>query len=543
MPQARWHALLVVAVTLLVYCPAVMNEFVMWDDNAIFQNARYNPATVQKIGWYWYHTEDWEYLPLTRTLWGALAPLARVSVPGEMGATLNASIYHACSLCVHAGAALAAYWLLLQIVGRPWPATAGALLFALHPVQVESVAWASGLKDVLFGCFAILATACYVRWTRTRERGGWAAIFYLLGIVCLLASIFSKSTGVVTTGVAVLVGWQACRRPLKTVLVELSPWLAISICFGALARYWMPTYAGVPLWQRPFVMGDAAAFYLYKLLWPAWLAVDYGRIPGVVMSHGWGYAIWVAPVALAAILWRIRREHRLLAVGGLLTLGTALPTLGITPHLFQIYSTTADHYLYLPMLGVALAGAAICMRMPARTGALVAAVVLTALGLRSAMQTSHWQNNHDFWRHALAVNRQSFAAHTALADIALAAGQRQEARRLLLEAFAINPDFYQANQRLTVMDFAAGDLDGATDHFYRAMKIVEGWPPGHQMDLGAQYEEFGRAMMQANRPGQAVRAYQASLRHRPGHASTLAALKKAMAAAATRPASTDPAGK
>ncbi|MFI5381473.1 MAG: hypothetical protein ACHRHE_19415, partial [Tepidisphaerales bacterium] len=475
MPPSRGPIWLVAILTLLVYAPALTNEFVSWDDGqTIYSNPRLNPATVGKNLWYWSHPENGEYLPLTRTVWALLTPIARVTQPDDRGITLNPWIYHGASLIVHTVSALLVYLILVRVLRRPpaadtpcsrqavapaaprqgklrhaveptppriWPAAAGALLFAIHPLQVEAVAWASGLKDLLFGLFALAAILAYLHyasdykwWTglrNGREHGphpgplpegeGARRLFYLLGLLALLASMLSKPMGVITPLPAALLGWRLCHRPLRQVMRELAPWFALSVIFGLLARHWMPATA-IPttaLWTRPLIAADSLAFYLFKLAWPVNLAIDYGRTPLAVMSSGWGYFTWIVPAIIAALLWRIRRKHPLPGVGASLAALAALPILGLTPHMFQYYSTVADHYAYLPMLGVAIAAAYGLSLLRARTSAIVATCILTALGIRSMTQTQNWIGNRQLWSHTLSVNPDSYVAMVSLAQEAM----------------------------------------------------------------------------------------------------------------------------
>src|SRR5205823_5661753 len=109
----------------------------------------------------------------------------------------------------------------------------------------------------------------------------------------------------------------------------------------------------VPFWGRPIVAGDTIAFYLYKLVWPLRLGVDYGRTPRETLASGWEYLTSSVPLAIAIVLWMKRRKIPFLVAGAIVFMLGMLPVSGLVRFDFQIYSTVADHYLYLPMLGVA----------------------------------------------------------------------------------------------------------------------------------------------------------------------------------------------
>jgi hypothetical protein len=164
------------------------------------------------------------------------------------------------------------------------------------------------------------------------------------------------------------------------------------------------------VWARPFIAGDALAFYLGKLAWPVGLCADYGRTPEEVLGHAWGYLTWLAPAVLGVLVWRGRaRRPMLLAAAALFSLGL-LPVLGFVPFIFQQFSTVADRYAYLALLGpaVALAWWLSTQRRPA--AGVATSAVLAALGFLSAFQTLHWYNNGTFWTHTIRHNPRSWLA-------------------------------------------------------------------------------------------------------------------------------------
>src|SRR5207302_490970 len=129
------------------------------------------------------------------------------------------------------------------------------------------------------------------------------------------------------------------------------------------------------------IAGDALAFYLYKFVCPTALTLDYARKPAWMINHVWFYWTWLAPAGAAAAIRLWRPGRRWLGAAALLLLAGLLPVLGLVPFEFQGYSTVADHYMYLAMLGPSLAGAWLLARYPGPTGAGIAAVVLGMLGV------------------------------------------------------------------------------------------------------------------------------------------------------------------
>jgi tetratricopeptide (TPR) repeat protein len=162
-----------------------------------------------------------------------------------------------------------------------------------------------------------------------------------------------------------------------------------------------------PLWLRPLVAGDALAFYAGKILWPWKLCIDYGRSPAVAQDGGWIYATWLIPVAIAALLWR--KPRREIIAAALLATICVAPVLGLASFMFQFYSTVADHYLYLAMLGPALAVAWIVAN-DQKYARPVAFVVIGLFAVKSFAQTATWRDDESLFTHTLAVNEKSFVA-------------------------------------------------------------------------------------------------------------------------------------
>src|SRR5437762_2742056 len=137
------YPLLLAILTLLIFGRIATNDFTYWDDaGTIHHNPRLNPPTPPKVLWYWSHSELGLYIPLTYTVWGVLAAAARLDAPDEFDISLNPLLFHAASLIVHIGSVLLVFQILRKLIGRDGPSFFGALLFAIHPLQTESVAWA-----------------------------------------------------------------------------------------------------------------------------------------------------------------------------------------------------------------------------------------------------------------------------------------------------------------------------------------------------------------------------------------------------------------
>jgi Flp pilus assembly protein TadD len=436
--------------TLITLWKVCTSDFTPWDDYPnVAKNPLLNPVTLDGVLYFWAHPHMSIYIPLTYTVWGILAVIARVQSPDAAGIWLNPWIFHTANLVVHVAAVVIAYKLLKLLTGQKWPAMAGALLFGLHPVQVESVAWVAGMKDVLCGAFSLLALWQYVLFARAGDgaepqRSERARqIHYAAATVAFVLAMLAKPSAMTIPFAAMLIDRFLLSRSWRRIVRALGPWLVLSAGCAVVAR--LSQLVQVPsdggrLWLRPLLAGDALSFYLRQIIWPARLAVQYHHSPQVLMQGRWIWFAWIVPLSLAIVAWGLRRRWPWVLVSlGLLVVATA-PILGLVPFEFERISLVADHYLYLAMIGPALALAfALTAVRSARIPTILTSLVLVAFAARSYAQTSHWLDTETLFRHTLAVNPMSEVAYNQLADRAFMANDFQIAERLARQAIEIQP--------------------------------------------------------------------------------------------------------
>ena len=467
LPRPAAFAILLVAV-LITYFPAFSCDFVSWDDyETIARNPALHPPTPASIASFWTRPQGDLYIPVTYTVWALVADMTAPQT--------SPALFHTLNVALHVAAAWFAYLLLLEVTGASLPSLLGALLFALHPVQVESVTWASGTKDVLYAMLSLLALWQYLKFVRDGARAP-----FVLATVAFALALLSKPTTIVVPLMAAAFDYAVVKRPIASIFKSAGLWLLLAIpivVVTELVQAAQHAHELSPLWARPLVALDALAFYLFKLVWPAKLTIDYGRTPAVAIEHGWLFWTWIAPVALASVLLVYRRRAAMLVVAAILFFAPLLPVLGLVPFDFQAYSTVADHYLYLAMLGPALAFAWLVSRD--RPGSLlwIVVVVLVALAIRSSLQIRHWRDSHALFHHALAVNSRSFAAYNSLAAAAVDAGDFPTAIRLAKQAIELRPEY--AGAYLTLADALRrqGDVAGAIQRYQQALAYEPKYAP------------------------------------------------------------------
>jgi Flp pilus assembly protein TadD len=437
------------------------NGFVAFDDdryltaNAVVRGGL-TPAAVR---WAFTTTDAFNWHPLT---W--LSHLLDVRLFG-----MDAGAHHLVSVGLHAASAALLLALLVELTGVVWPAALVAALFALHPLRVESVAWAAERKDVLATLLTLAAAHAYARAAR-RGAVARAAAPPLLFAAALLA----KPTPVTLPLALLLLDWwplgrwsptpgapPAAGAPLLRLLPPARLWLEKLPLFALAAASCAVTYA---VQHRDDVMSTldqlppasraagallAYAQYLAAALWPARLAAYYPRPAGVAPAALAGAAVLL--VALTALCLGAARRRPYLAVGWLWYLGTLVPMIGLVQVGEQ---ARADRYTYLPMIGVALgvvwlAADAVRRRPPLRAAAAALALAaLLALTLATRAQVRVWRDTETLFTHALAVTRGNWMAHNNLGVALAGRGRIPEAEAQFRAALAIRPDNTDALENL-----------------------------------------------------------------------------------------------
>ena len=557
-PPRPWlPAAVAVAITFLLFLPACAYPFVNLDD---FWNVAHNPylspaVTAAGVLRFWRGAYVGLYSPVTFSIWSVCALFARLPAPtptlGQTTTTLNAHVFHTAGVCAHALNVLTVFAILRILlrrlgIGDPFgrAAAVGALLFGIHPVQVESVAWITGNNNVFSATFGLAAIYLYLRWaakdgppqenrqTFRARRGGSllppaATVFYALA---LLAKPTATAIPLILIALEVLLPRRPGRRAGHWA-GWMGLWVLGAVLFGLLTNSGVEHGRDVvtPFYQRPFVMGDALAFYLVKLVWPHPLCFEYDHAIGRVVGSWWGYATWLLPVGIATLLWRGKTNAAAAApyrMGFALLIAGTLPMLGLIPYYFQPISTVADRYLYLALLGPALAAAALTARAAGgrpEIGRLLP-LALAPLALVAAYQIRVWSDPFTLVQHTLSVSDSSYLAHNEMGTILMGRGDWRGAEREYRIVLRRNPDFELAHACLGTV-LAQENRRAESDAEW--LRFVHTSPD----DADAQFGE-ARICFTYGRTTEALIAVRRTLQLRPqypGAAQLLAAVEKAQA--------------
>ena len=524
--QRRWlPALLLVLAVGLAYLPVWHGGYI-WDDD---QHLTQNPCIVGPLGFkgIW-TTNSAIYYPLVLTsfwvqhaLWG-----------------LSPAPYHLVNILMHGACAVLLWRVLLAL--RVRGAWLGAALWALHPVQVESVAWITELKNTQSAAFFLLSVLVFLRW---HKGGGGNPGYYALSLLCAAAAILSKSSTVMLPVVLGMCWWwvgsEGCG-PLKWLrqnwrgLLWLAPFFLISAAAagwtiweekfvsGAIGAEWAQSWP-----DRCIIAGKAVWFYLFKLLWPEPLILIYPRwhIDGSKPAE---YLPVVAAVAWLLILWQSRKSWArpaLLASGYFVI--SLFPVLGFFSVAYFAHSFVADHFQYLASMGpLALAGSGITLAMEfyglKTTGRMaVCGGLLAALMVLTWRQSAPYADARTLYERTLEKNPDSWMAHNNLGNLVLQKGEVDRALAEFRAALAIRPDYAEAHNNLGNTLFQQGHLDEAFPHLQRALEIKPAFPDADN--------NLGNALMQMGRVDEAIDRYQNALQANPNLALAHSGLGVALA--------------
>lgn len=504
--RVGWLAALLVGVTILAYQPAWDAGFI-WDDDDYVTN---NPLLTAPDGLMriWFSTDSpSQYFPLVYTtfrlehaLWG-----------------LNASGYHWVNLLLHATNALL-LWRLLARVGLPG-AWLAAVIFALHPVQVESVAWITELKNVQSLFFMLLSLLAWVEFVDGRRRSA----MYALALAAFSLALLSKTTACTLPAALLLIVWLK-RQPVGPARwLQVAPFAVLGLAMGLLTLWWERHQQGTAgetfgfdLVDRALIASRAIWFYLGKLAWPVDLTFSNPRWridAGDLSAYAW----LLACVGAGALIWFMRGPmRRAFAAAAIFFVATLSPLLGFFMLYTFRYSFVADHYQYVAMIGptalVAAAVAAWC-RPPAlrlAVGGLLVLVLATATWRQSRI----YENRETLWRATLARNPSSHLAHNNLSALAVEQGNATlaiEHAQLALSLGAEGPDRALAQINLGNAHLQQGNVAAAIAQFDAATVT--------QPDFADAFNNLGSAYLENGDTSQAIVQFRRCLEFNPAHSS------------------------
>jgi len=518
-----WSSLLALLVSaiFLVYSPCLRGGFV-WDDDAWTLNLIERFPTLSGLGQMWTSptTQEHQYYPLTATsfwidyrLWG-----------------FRTLPYHVENVLLHLLSALL-FWKILNRLKIPGAALAAGI-FALHPMMVESVAWIAERKNVLSMVLFLGALLSYGRFTNFWCNGGdspgeervgrnWRP--YVVALLLFLAAYLAKATVFAFPAVLLLICWWKRGRLRWTEDVRPTvPFFALSLALG-LVTSWLernPLGAKGPEFDTLFatrclIAGHALLFYVGKLLWPSFLCFNYPRWQIDARS----VEQWLWPVSAAGalfLMWFFRKRlGRGPLAAALFFVITVFPLLGFMSVYYHRYSYVADHWVYLPSLGLlALFSGAVSSAVAARhfsRGAYLACsgAFLLVLGTLAWNQAHIFKDDETLWRDTAARNPGSWMAWNFLGAYAQRRGALAQALQYYRRSIDIYPSF-EACYNLGKALLFQGRTDEGIAAFRRSIQL--------RPDVSVVHQDLGIALAYQESLEEAMAEYRISIQLGPERA-------------------------
>ena len=509
-------ALLLVASTALAYLGASGAGFIWDDDDYVTQN----PLLTETDGWrkIWFSLEaPSQYFPLVYTVFRIERILWDFHPAG----------YHWVNIALHIANALLV-WQLLRRLNIPG-AFLASLIFALHPVQVESVAWVTELKNVLMGFFFLLTLILWTAFLKEQARRRWR--FYAAALFLYLLALSAKTTASTLPAALLLILWWERRPITRARCWQIVPFVLMGGAMGLVTVWWERYHQGTrgelfalaPI-ERLLVATHAVWFYLGKIFWPVDLTFIYPQwnvLASDPRNYGWIGACLLAAALILLLRKRVGRSVEVAAIFFVATLG---PMLGFIMLYTFRYSYVADHYQYLACIGpIALTVAGLTEAMKHMTPALrpvltvvVHAAVIAVLGTLTWRQCATYHDPETLWRATIATNPNCWMAYNNLGVALSSRGAFEEAipnfdkslQRHVERKALLN--YADAHYNLANALIEKGELPRALSECRLAITLEPNNSDAHVA--------FGNALLASGDVEQSVAEYQRALKLRPDNA-------------------------
>jgi tetratricopeptide (TPR) repeat protein len=517
--------LVLIAGTLAVYNPVNRHPFVNYDDPSYVAE---NPHVQAGLTW---DTVKWAFASTEHSNWHPLTWLSH-ALDCELF-HLNPAGHHFTSLLIHAVNAAFLFLLLVWGTRRFGPSLFVAACFAIHPLNVESVAWIAERKNVLSTFFFFLAIAAYGWYV---QRPSWRRYLAVFGAFAL--GLMAKPMIITLPfGLLLLDYWPLGRVGSKSqnrvsipkLVVEKIPLFALSAGSAVITMYAQSGGAIRSTMQFPLAVrvenaAVAYAMYLWKTIWPARLAPLYPH-PGNSLAF-WQMLVALLVVANISVLaWHFRDGHDkqsqgvdiaergYLLVGWLWFLGTLVPVIGLV----QVGDAAmADRYAYIPLIGILVMiafGVSDFIRarkLSVATCAIPAACALIVLSFATRHQLSYWDSSYDLWAHALAVTKNNYIAEDNFGGALVLQGKTNEAYPHFREAALINPYDPMSHFNLGAYLQESGQLKDAIQQYQYSIQLTS-----DAGLLASAYANQGSALRDLGEDQKARESYDEALRLNP----------------------------
>ncbi len=499
-------ARVILILTLLIYIPAITAGFI-WDDDKFLTE---NPLIKASNGLYrfWFTTEAPDYFPLTSTslwiewrLWG-----------------MNASGYHVMNILLHIVSSFL-IWSVLERLKIPG-AWLAALIFAVHPVNVESVAWITERKNTLPMVFYLLSILLYLKFESSEDKR-----FYKLSLGAFLLALLAKTSVVMLPAVLLMCAWWQRGKISRKDVFRSIPFFALSGILSFVTVWFQYNRAirtdivrADDFLSRLTIAGKAVWFYLYKAVLPYQMSFVYPRWKTGV-SGFISYIPLLILIGLLILFWYYRKgwgRSFLFGLGYFVV--TLFPVLGFFDIYFMKFSLVADHWQYFSIISVIALTVGLISHAAEqdrfrRPAIALAVIAVCLLSFKTWTQAKIYKDQETLWEDTLTKNSASKLALNNIGVIRKQQGKFDEAAKHFSAVLQINPDDSEAHYNMGVVLEAQGKLEEAARHYSEALRIRPNDAEIHTI--------LGEIRNRQGKLDEAVRHYSQVLRIKPSDIQTL----------------------
>jgi tetratricopeptide (TPR) repeat protein len=499
--------LALVLAILAVYWQVLFSEFVTFDDPHYVSENQYVRTGFTR------NNIIWAFTPAKFGYWHPLTWLSHMMDCQLYG--LKPGLHHLSNLLIHTANSLLLFLVFRRMTGAVWRSAFVAAVFALHPVNVESVAWVTGRKNVLSTLFWLFTMWAYTGYVC---RGG--LLRYAVTLLLFALGLLAKPMLVTLPFVLLLLDYwpfgrfqpeqmydesgadseqsnesaasRHQRSIIRRLILEKVPFFAlsvVSVCVSSLSAQRLGM--GIPMGLVPVGLRIENAIvsyvrYLDKMILPRKLAVFYPYPDVIPLWQSLGAALFLVS-ATYVLVWALR-PNRYSAVGWLWYVGTLVPVIGLVQA--GLWPAIADRWMYVPMVGLTVLMAwgipALLAKWRYRNVTLgtAALMVLLALSVCTGLQVSYWRSSITLFQHTIGVTNDNYQAHFSMIKPLRKQGRIAQAIEHGYKALKINPDYPSTYNSLGAVLIDSGELDGAIAHLRKAIKLKPDFPAAH-VNLGA----------------------------------------------------------
>jgi tetratricopeptide (TPR) repeat protein len=526
----------------VVYWQVGHHDFINFDDDVYVSENRHVQSGLKQDEIIW----SFRLLNKNNTYWHPLTWMSHMLDAQLYG--MNPGRHHMTNVLIHIVSSIILFLVCHRMTGAIWRSAFVASLFALHPINVESVAWVAERKNVLSTLFWMLTLGCYVYYTEKPKFSKYLLLFTVFAL-----GLLAKPMLVTLPFVLLLLDYWPLERlkirfltvnknkrtqqPISSNFRETNNWRLVFEKFPLLA------VSMVSVWLSSLSLQSQAEFktmddvammlrianaltsyleYIAKVIWPYYLAIFYPYPETVPLWQAVGALVILAGLSVLFI-WTFR-SRPYLSVGWLWFMGTLVPVSGLV--IAGNFPALADRWAYVPTVGLFVM---IAWSMPdfvkrwshyqVGIGVIIIVIVFTLM-TTTWVQTRNWKNSVTLYQHALKVNPNNWLAHTNLGTALANKGQETEAYRHFAEAIRLHPHEPHVQVNYGDVMLARGKIKKAAGHYYEALRINPGFAEA--------YNNLGLILVRSGKIEESIEQFQLAMQNRPDYDNAIKNLNLAI---------------